>query len=392
MAGAYHFVGVRRAFTLLELMVVMGILVALTAVALTTIGMGGDQTGPRAAAGLVADLLRQARHTALSTGTPVEVVLRRDLRPGQVRSATTPWMLEGVSNTILWSELFEDRAQWGGNSATFGFAGRGFLARATGASATGSDAFARPRLLDRDDDGLVVECRIRPPVVRIEDQESVVAVELHARDRSGNQLIVLRLGIEVRGAEQGWPDTGSDSTGATGHVRVDSAWRIWVEAPTVGLDATNADEPLRGGAWSHVRLEIAQGVARLHLGNGQSRVLGDCALRASDLRPPFQIAVGSANSAPAIIDEVRVLRTGISEQVRLPERVRLEMEGDAGVRFLIDPAGTLTATGAGQIQERIRFLGGQNRGLQAILTWADGLPRISEAPILSTRSASGAVE
>lgn len=94
---------VRRGFSLVELLVVLGIIAAMTGLVLGGLFRSRDGNRLLAAEQVLADTIRQARHTARSTGSPVELRLTPRLSGTEVIGA----QLAGVSRTVLWSETFD---------------------------------------------------------------------------------------------------------------------------------------------------------------------------------------------------------------------------------------------------------------------------------------------
>jgi prepilin-type N-terminal cleavage/methylation domain-containing protein len=93
----------RRGFSLVELLVVLGIIAAMTGLVLSGLFRSRDGNRLLAAEQMLADAIRQARHTARSTGAPVEVRLTPVLSGSEVVGAR----IAGTTRTVLWSETFD---------------------------------------------------------------------------------------------------------------------------------------------------------------------------------------------------------------------------------------------------------------------------------------------
>jgi prepilin-type N-terminal cleavage/methylation domain-containing protein len=95
----------RRGFTLIELLVVLAIMATFAALALSGLFRTKDANRLLAAEHLLADAVRQARHTARSSGAPVELRLTSVTDGSQVVGAR----LAGVSRTPIFHESFDPR-------------------------------------------------------------------------------------------------------------------------------------------------------------------------------------------------------------------------------------------------------------------------------------------
>ena len=93
----------RRGFSLVELLVVLAIIATMTGLVLSGLFTTRDTNRLLAAEQMLAGAIRQARHTARSSGSPVELRLTPTLSGTEVVGAK----LGGVSRVCLWSETFD---------------------------------------------------------------------------------------------------------------------------------------------------------------------------------------------------------------------------------------------------------------------------------------------
>src|SRR5258708_7202903 len=99
------------AFTLVEMMVVILIISILLALGIGAIMRKKATNRLLATEQLIADFVRQARHTARSSGAPV--VLK--IAPVDANDPTLGWTVSGVSRQCIWSESWDDSS--GGSAA-----------------------------------------------------------------------------------------------------------------------------------------------------------------------------------------------------------------------------------------------------------------------------------
>nr|MBA2481008.1 prepilin-type N-terminal cleavage/methylation domain-containing protein [Planctomycetota bacterium] len=86
----------RAAFTLLEMLVVIGIMMVLLGLSIGAVMHTPKVNALIATEHLVADIIRQARHTARSSGAPVMIEIRKGDR-----------QILGVSQITLYNDSFE---------------------------------------------------------------------------------------------------------------------------------------------------------------------------------------------------------------------------------------------------------------------------------------------
>ncbi|HEX3132406.1 MAG TPA: prepilin-type N-terminal cleavage/methylation domain-containing protein, partial [Planctomycetota bacterium] len=101
--AASHRTAAQGGFSLVELLVVLGIIAAMAGMVLGGLFRSRDSNRLLAAEQVLADAIRQGRHTARSTGAPVELRLTPLLSGNDVIGAK----LAGTSRTVLWSETFD---------------------------------------------------------------------------------------------------------------------------------------------------------------------------------------------------------------------------------------------------------------------------------------------
>jgi prepilin-type N-terminal cleavage/methylation domain-containing protein len=101
--AASHRTAAQRGFSLVELLVVLGIIAAMAGMVLGGLFRSRDGNRLLAAEQVLADAIRQCRHTARSTGAPVELRLTPVVSGNEVVGAK----LGGTSRTVLWSETFD---------------------------------------------------------------------------------------------------------------------------------------------------------------------------------------------------------------------------------------------------------------------------------------------
>jgi prepilin-type N-terminal cleavage/methylation domain-containing protein len=93
----------RRGFSLVEMLVVLAIIATMAGLVLSGLFSKRDSNRLLAAEHVLADFIRQARHTARSSGSPVELRLTPTLSGSEVVGAK----LGGVTRVCLWSETFD---------------------------------------------------------------------------------------------------------------------------------------------------------------------------------------------------------------------------------------------------------------------------------------------
>lgn len=108
-SGASAVAGPRAAFTLLELMVVIALMVVVMGLAVGTFGTFQRDNRLQTAERLFTDLVRQARNTARTSSLPV---ILRITPTSDADGRITGGTISGITQTPLVSESFEDDLKW----------------------------------------------------------------------------------------------------------------------------------------------------------------------------------------------------------------------------------------------------------------------------------------
>ena len=180
----------RQAFTLIEMLVVIGVLSVLVA-----IGYGGlinsrGNEGLESVSSLMSNLVRQARHTAMSTGAPVELQI--------TGNTTSGFEIRGITQSPLYGQQFDSDQDLSNLAATtteldLGHAGYGLP---IGLPKSWTATQVRPELIRSDEDSFLIECSFRPP----SDLQDIIAqnidfISLLSIDTSGAGTPLLDLGV-----------------------------------------------------------------------------------------------------------------------------------------------------------------------------------------------------
>jgi len=145
----------KRAFTIIEMLVVIGILAVLMGLTVGAISSTKRSDKLLATEHLVGDMVRQARHTARTSGAPVVVLIEKD-----------PARVQGVSQIPIWTEDFDSTGLAGNVPA--GLTGKGFQINvATGDDPPEKILTANERLARRAGyaDGFYISCHVLPPPI-----------------------------------------------------------------------------------------------------------------------------------------------------------------------------------------------------------------------------------
>lgn len=367
----------RSGFTILELLVVIGILAML--MALTLGGMAAMTRTDRlmATEHLVGDVIRQARHTARTSGAPVIVSITTDAQDRGVVS--------GISRVPIWTEGFD-----GGTGGTLGnitgVAGQGYLIALptapppthvlfAGAGAAGAQGSRGMKIVRGGKaDGFYLTCQVRPPLAAVGSGQMIIPLVVVGPDDSDvTSLCGLMLRHTVRQEQvlEPGPFTPTqpqqeDISPFPGQMPTLATWELigWISDPALapdtavtvssiatadrpadvvrdepilhesvaaaGEDGLDIAWPMAGGRWEEVGLLYDSVGRRLVLYRNGVRV-GEKALAAVPALPDGDeiITVGSIDlgggpryADNAIIDEVGVHRLATAEPRRLPGDIK----------------------------------------------------------------------
>lgn len=365
---------------------------------------------------VISDAIRQARHTARSTGAPVLLKISPTKRPDGSLSGGT---ISGVSRVWVWSEFFDHGQGPDAQGLTVGMSGSGRMVN--------QDSPWFPPELDRPmrfrpGDGAYIAVAVRPPLAgntteKIPKQIPLILVG------PDNSAATSSFGVMLVRSDAADPRKSVIQSGVDpvkGQVKAKSlSWEIlgWVRLPKdpepvfvssfdnlpsdltrdqPKLPSGNPDlaDPIGGDRWEEIGLLITTDQITLYRNGhrlGELRagqvVDGKAIELPKELVPGDQIWVGQANLdsgmayAKCPIDDARVYKLGASEFGALPQgvypmadpsqpantaveyRVLAHPEGRVELSSAIG-ADTRTATGAGlntssALPTGMIFLGGE---------------------------------
>jgi hypothetical protein len=285
--------------TLLELLLTM----ALIGVVLGA-GLGVFATldfARRAALGLVQNVIRAARNTAVARGAPARVRLDREARTitAEAMSVIGTWHFERES---LAGAFDLDGRMGGAVLIEDGYLGRALsLALSRGATAR-FDVERVPSYDPRE--GFSLDCALR-----LESADSGRILNLGG---------VVGLSLEESGALRAWliPEV----VGSTGEAR--AGGRIFVDAPAGALQV---------GAWRRVRFEYDRRVARLFV-DGVELARTDESLPVWRLQGPLVLGDAQASFAGAL-DALVIAAVSAGETAALPDSVAFGPDAPGELRF-----------------------------------------------------------
>ncbi|TVR16187.1 MAG: prepilin-type N-terminal cleavage/methylation domain-containing protein [Planctomycetota bacterium] len=289
----------RQGLTLIELLVVLSVIAVLMGITFGGLTRSRGGEGLESVASLTANLIRQARHTAISSGAPVELRVREN--------AQGRHEISGISQLLIHGEQFEDSTTFAMSDLPLGFAGYGFPVQASHSWQASS---ARIALLRRDSDSFFGELYYRPPAIH-PGEDPILLVSI-AYSANGDPLDV---GLYPPA------DPGGE-------------WRAFV-----GIDGgpeAEAPIPLQAGSFTRIGWSYGDGRLELLL-DQQSAATIQWAPHDLSGTHTLQITFGSDDPDHdlGIIDNFRLMRLGANNPVLLP--VGIEPEDD--YRLLITPDG-----------------------------------------------------
>jgi prepilin-type N-terminal cleavage/methylation domain-containing protein len=364
-------VAVRSAFTLLELLIVIGILATLMGL---TVGAWMGMSGGNALVGgehLVVDTLRQARHTARTSGGPVVLVFDKDAR--QIR---------GVSRIPLWQEGFD---QLPADSLLINVGGRTGAALAPKAAWAGEwsdpvlgrpiDPVPRLNRLERTGrgDGWILSAAVRPPRPRAGQGRVLPVVSVTESgstdmEQSAAGLLLVTYDHLVQVGKPGETINARSATWQVVGWRVDPAGGRTILTShgvdsQVGITPTDtvADPagPISGDRWVEIAV-VWDGTTLSLMRNGRT-LPSRSRSESATLPDPFTPAllVGRLDIAVAgqpddlqvaegmLIDDIALWRLGADQATALPRGIEL---ADT-VRVVARPDGSVGGTAAIVLRE-----------------------------------------
>jgi prepilin-type N-terminal cleavage/methylation domain-containing protein len=177
---------VRRAFTLVELLVVIGIFLLLMGMTIGSVVSTPKLDRMLAAEQVISDAIRQSRHTARTSGQPVVLKLKKNERS-----------ISGLTRQVLWSgvedwPLMDDGL--GGDVAAPGRTGTGLLVPAcfrapadrlfTTAKLSGGNRLWRGLANPASRAGLLISVAVRPPMAGDDPSQTIVPLVLVGLDEA----------------------------------------------------------------------------------------------------------------------------------------------------------------------------------------------------------------
>lgn len=297
----------KRGFSLIELLVVMALLIILGAIGIGSIMRGPRQQGLMGVEGIVASAIRQARHTAMNSGAPVEVRLRQDPQG--------TWVLQGVGELVLWAETFEDPqdpAFQAEDLSPFGFTGQGLQVLASNNNGRrpplrSAALPARPGAFNQPEESLTLLCMVRPPL-RFEPSADASHIYVDVLALMQGEEVLMEVFLRPLNNPRTHPEPMIYQLGGSFFGQ-----ELFGDSPA---------DTIIGGSWLGVQAVYGDGVFRLLL-DGREVASSQLSYTPISRSPPLQLAWGTQDlgSIPFLVDEVRVSKLGVASPFSLPEGV-----------------------------------------------------------------------
>lgn len=382
-----------RAFTLIEILVVIGIVLLLMGLVIGSVVRGPKLQRMIAAEQVVADCVRQARHTARTSGQPVVLTMRKTQR--DIGGLSRKNLLTQVDK---WPDSEEEDETNPGTWSRFGIPGRtgtgielpgaytdkGILDTArlklAGGSLAGGERMWRGQPRPTSEPALVLSCAVRPPMASATTQQ-VLPLLLVADDAAGDPAsydessLGLALVLSTQLVEDGpkstksvnktvasWEVIGwfgkdvrteissiSDKPADQAAMRQDQNKTI-VKRSSGDLVEFTESYSLAGGRWTEITLMVEPGRMVLYR---DGRRIGEKVRPACDLPVPATerlwvgVATLKASETPTIarattIDDVQLDRLGSALAGTLPSGVSARDD----YRITCHPDGKVEVNGA----------------------------------------------
>lgn len=284
----------RRGFTLFELLIVISVLSILGGIVYAGLVTNRGSEGVRSVEGLVASVLRQAKHTAASSGAPVEIKVEQDNNNG--------WTVRGVTQISLYGEQFEDDATSDPLHA-LGYAGSGRLLSDRSSAVT---LPSRPVLVHSDDDAFYLQASVRPPRSWLGNATARLNWCYPVAIQDANDRWIAEIWLQPQSAV---------STGNPVNLPLWSA-HVAVNDSNDTVSNAFAEDPITSVGWSTLGLLYRDNTVTL-MRDGEA--IGSTAANLGVITPPLRVQIGETDSAGGIVDNIRLYRLGDNEAIRLPK-------------------------------------------------------------------------
>jgi prepilin-type N-terminal cleavage/methylation domain-containing protein len=335
----------RSGFTLIELMAVLLILIIIAGLTLGSIMRSRNPNRLLAAEHLIADAIRQVRHAARSSGSPVMLKISPVRRAAD--GPVTGGQLSGVSRICIWNETFDD-----GHDPTdtgFGFGMSGTARVVSQSSPWEPVTLTKNQLLLRGghQDGFYLACAVRPGLAA--DPKAVKSIPLlligDSQDATTSTcgIMLVRSDIDAEKPRRALIQSGPQGkrakmlcweilgwvTGKDGQVFVSSfdnppadRTNDMPKLPSENLDIAG---PIGGDRWEEIGLMYTGDQLVLYRNGQRVGVVEKDVPRL--LLPGAQIHLGEANIgvqayAKCPVDDGRLYRLGTDQLGPLPQGIR----------------------------------------------------------------------